>query len=213
MGGLVARYYLEVLEGWRTTRALVTFGTPYRGSLNALNFLANGYKEFFVDLTEAMRSFPSVYQLLPIYKALRVADELLRVAEAKDLPGLDASLAKDALDFHREIEAKVDENRRTEEYRQGSYAVIPVVGTKQPTLQSASFANGKVDVSSDLPAGIDPQLADGDGTVPYASAIPLEMSTAYRESFVAERHGSLQCNPSVLSDLMSRLTHTVSTSE
>src|SRR4051794_20279566 len=34
MGGLVARYYLEVLGGWRDTRRLITFGTPYRGSLN-----------------------------------------------------------------------------------------------------------------------------------------------------------------------------------
>ena len=34
MGGLVARYFLECLEGWRDTRQLVTFGTPYRGSLN-----------------------------------------------------------------------------------------------------------------------------------------------------------------------------------
>src|SRR5262245_50232865 len=43
MGGLVSRYFLEVLEGWRDTRVLVTFGTPYRGSLNAVGFLANGY--------------------------------------------------------------------------------------------------------------------------------------------------------------------------
>ncbi|WP_454131014.1 esterase/lipase family protein [Kitasatospora aureofaciens] len=46
MGGLVAaRYYLEALEGWRDCRALFTFGTPYRGSLNPLGFLANGYKK------------------------------------------------------------------------------------------------------------------------------------------------------------------------
>src|SRR5574341_2555668 len=31
MGGLVARYWLEVLEGWPDCRALITFGTPYRG--------------------------------------------------------------------------------------------------------------------------------------------------------------------------------------
>jgi triacylglycerol esterase/lipase EstA (alpha/beta hydrolase family) len=63
MGGLVARYYLEVLEGWRDCRALITFGTPYRGSANALNYLANGYKKLFLDLTEVMRSFSSIYQL------------------------------------------------------------------------------------------------------------------------------------------------------
>ena len=31
MGGLVARYFLECLDGWRDTRQLITFGTPYRG--------------------------------------------------------------------------------------------------------------------------------------------------------------------------------------
>ena len=31
MGGLVARYFLECLDGWRDTRMPVTFGTPYRG--------------------------------------------------------------------------------------------------------------------------------------------------------------------------------------
>lgn len=32
MGGLVSRYFLECLEGWRDTRMLLTFGTPYRDS-------------------------------------------------------------------------------------------------------------------------------------------------------------------------------------
>jgi pimeloyl-ACP methyl ester carboxylesterase len=52
MGGLISRYYLEVLEGWRDCRALVTFGTPYRGAVDAVNYLANGYKQLFVELTE-----------------------------------------------------------------------------------------------------------------------------------------------------------------
>jgi hypothetical protein len=50
MGGLIARYYLEVLEGWCDCKALVTFGTPYRGSVKALNLLGNGYKKLFIDL-------------------------------------------------------------------------------------------------------------------------------------------------------------------
>lgn len=72
MGGLVSRYYLEVLEGWQDSRALFTFGTPYRGSLKAVNFLANGYKELFLDLTSVIRSLTSVYQLLPIYKVINI---------------------------------------------------------------------------------------------------------------------------------------------
>jgi hypothetical protein len=45
MGGLVARYFLEVFDGWRDTRMLVTFGTPFRGSLNALDFLGSGFRK------------------------------------------------------------------------------------------------------------------------------------------------------------------------
>jgi len=140
MGGLIARYFLEVLDGWRDCRALITFGTPYRGSLNALNFLANGYKRLFTDLSEVMRSFPAMYQLLPIYRALLVGDDYVRVAESTGVPGVDAALAQDALAFHREIEAKVDEHRKDPEYLGQGYVIVPVVGTRQPTLQSATLA-------------------------------------------------------------------------
>jgi hypothetical protein len=37
MGGLVARYFLEVLGGRELTSKLITIGTPYQGSINALN--------------------------------------------------------------------------------------------------------------------------------------------------------------------------------
>src|SRR5215831_18369368 len=36
MGGLICRYWIEAMEGWKDCRALITFGTPYRGSLKAL---------------------------------------------------------------------------------------------------------------------------------------------------------------------------------
>ena len=67
MGGLISRYFLECLDGWRDTRTLVTFGTPYRGSVNALDTLVNGKKIKFFDLTEVARSFTAIYQLLPTY--------------------------------------------------------------------------------------------------------------------------------------------------
>jgi pimeloyl-ACP methyl ester carboxylesterase len=205
MGGLVARYYLEVLEGWRECRALVTFGTPYRGSLKALDFLVHGYKKLFVDLTEVMRTFPSMYQLLPIYRSLRVRDEYVRVAETEAMPGIDPVRARDGLAFHREIEAKVAEHLRDADYLERGYALQPVVGTRQPTLQSAVLEDGRVTVDRTLPDWMDALLGDGDGTVPRASAIPIELSDAYRDSFAPERHGSLQCNRSILDDVRGRL--------
>ncbi len=205
MGGLIARYYLEVLEGWRDCRALITFGTPYRGSLNALDFLANGHKKLFVDLTEVMRSFTSVYQLLPIYKVVRADNSYQRVAETFGIPGVVQARTAQALCFHREIENAVNEHRKDIEYLQNGYTILPIVGTRQPTYQSAVLGGGRLTVDRALPTWVDKLLGDGDGTVPMLSAIPIELSEKYHDTFFPERHGSLQRNPSVLGDLRNRL--------
>lgn len=100
MGGIVSRDFLEVLEGWRDTRALITFGTPYRGSLNALDYLASGMRKGpagIVDLSDLIRSLTSVYQLLPVYKCFDPGDgTLILVGEAGSIPGLDAAKAASA---------------------------------------------------------------------------------------------------------------------
>ena len=86
MGGLVARYFLECLDGWRDTRMLITFGTPHRGSLNAVDFLVNGFVKKLgplkvADLSDLLRSLTSVYQLLPIYPCVDLGPGYQRVAE------------------------------------------------------------------------------------------------------------------------------------
>lgn len=207
MGGLISRYYLEVLEGWRDCRTLVTFGTPYRGAVDAVNYLANGYKKLFVELTEVVRSFTSIYQLLPIYKMVNVAGNYQRVAETDRIPNVVKKRAEQALAFHHEIITAVDEHRKDDQYRELGYKTIPVVGTRQDTLQSAELSNGKLTVSHEVPAWIDPLLGEGDGTVPRLSAIPIELSEEYRETFIAERHSSLQKSLPVLNDLRDRLKH------
>ncbi len=207
MGGLVSRYYLEVLEGWRDCKVLFTFGTPYRGSISAVDFVANGYKKLFLDLTEVLRSLPSVYQLMPIYKAIKIGQDYQRVAEADNLPNIVKAKAENALAFHREIEAAVTANQTNADYLK-SYKIIPIVGTQQPTMQSVSLENGQLLMNSTLPSGIDSELGSGDGTVPYLSAIPIELSQEYRETYIAERHGSLQNNPRVLQELRDRLKAT-----
>lgn len=195
MGGLVCRHFLEVLEGWKVTRRLITFGTPYRGSLNALGFLANGMVKKLgpinlVDLSQLLRSFTSVYQLLPIYPCVDVGGgPLQRVAEAQaPLPNVDAERARRALQFHRDIEAAVAANRRDERYLREGYSIHPVVGTHQPTWLSARLAAGRIELQRDYPG----LAMDGDGTVPRVSAVPIELSGQQRECFVAESHGSLQ---------------------
>src|SRR4051812_30550915 len=104
MGGLVARWYIERLEGASVTRALVTIGTPHRGALNALDQLSNGVRKGIgplkLDLTAFGRSLPSSYQLLPEYACVQGdAGALLKTTEL-DVPGLDPHLAKDGMAFH-----------------------------------------------------------------------------------------------------------------
>ena len=188
MGGLVARYYIECLEGWRQTRRLVTLGTPFRGSLNALGFLVNGMARkigpFSIDATAPMRSFASVHQLLPTYPCVEVGGAMLRVAEA-NLVGVEPKLARDAARFHDEIASAQAANCKLDGYDPGH--VKPVVSTRQPTFQSASVLDGKL-VLARSHSGQD---SGGDGTVPLVSAVPVGVDPG-RAIYVAGKHGGLQ---------------------
>jgi hypothetical protein len=197
MGGIVSRYFLECLEGWRDTRTLVTFGTPYRGSLNALETLVNGKKIKFLDLTEVARSFTAIYQLLPTYPCyVEGGAGPARVDEA-DIPNLDPTKAKAALDFHREIATAVDKNRDDPVYREGGYDLARIVGSEQPTKQSAERDGDRVK----LLRAIEGQDPGGDGTVPRPSATPLELEDDQGATFSAERHASLQNDDHLLLQL------------
>jgi hypothetical protein len=200
MGGLVARYYVEVLGGWENSRALITFGAPHRGSPNALDYLANGFRKMgwrFSALTETMQTFSSLYELLPRYEMLEVAGELRRPGEVDGIECVDADRARQALEFHRAIESEVKTNATEKRYQDG-FGLLPYVGTGQTTLQSAKLENGRVRMSDRLPRGFDPLYADGDGTVPTVSAVPIEMSDRWNHvNSLHERHGAL-LRPDVL---------------
>jgi hypothetical protein len=203
MGGVVARYFLEVLQGWRDTRTLVTFGTPYRGSLNAVGFLANGYAKrvgpLNLDFSETIRTFTSLYQLLPTYPCIDKGDgRLVRVDETKGLPNTDPVRAGKALAFHHEVREAQAANSREETYRSQGYTIFPIVGIEQPTFQSAALVGGKLELRSTLEGKDD----GGDGTVPRASATPIELSTLRREMYAAEAHASLQNFAPVLTQVV-----------
>ena len=212
MGGLISRYYLEVLGGWQDARALFTFGTPYRGSVNAVNMLSNGLNKLGINVIEVLgmkeiiNSMTSIYQLLPIYPVLQVGNESKRIAEAGNLPNIDPERAVNALAFHREIEAAIKANSHN------AYATVPFVGVQQPTLQSAQLEDGKILVSRQLPLIMQNRnldsLAEGDGTVPKISAFPIEFSDRDNSEipgFIGESHGALQNQPSILLNLLNKL--------
>jgi pimeloyl-ACP methyl ester carboxylesterase len=207
MGGLVARYFLECLDGWRDTRLLLTFGTPYRGSLNALRFLYEGFRKRLgpltvADLSDLLRSFTSVYQLLPVYPCVdRGTGELARVSELRDIPGLDPDRAVAALDFHREIREAAQEHADDNDYRVNGYTIHPMVGMFQPTLQSARLTGTQLEFLRTYQE----KDQDGDGTVPRVSATPLELGNRPDAMYASERHASLQNFDPVLVQLTSIL--------
>lgn len=191
MGGLVSRYYLEVLGGWRDTRRLVTFGTPFRGSLNAVDFAANGFTKFFglIDLTDLMVSFTSVQQLLPIYPCIKTDEGMKRLPEVPEvLPRLKPSQIQTARTFHKEIEDSVARNRQDDEYVARSEWVRPVVGIDQPTYQTAIWEGGRLTMARNY----DGEDLGGDGTVPRVSASPQEATSDQSAMFSSDKHGSLQ---------------------
>ncbi|MDF0667789.1 MAG: hypothetical protein P0119_17200 [Nitrospira sp.] len=197
MGGLVARYFLEVLGGWRHTKMLVTLGTPHRGSVKALDFLANGLRKkigpvTLIELTALIQSFPSAYQLLPIYPCVGEEEHELQALEhlnIKTLGSLDMERAREGIAFHRKIERCIKVNERDPMYIASRYRLLPVVGTYQPTFQSALLTDDGV---RPLYTYKGQTMLDGDGTVPRLSATPIELSKSKVETFVACPHASLQ---------------------
>jgi hypothetical protein len=210
MGGLVARYYLEVLGGWKdgTTRALITFGTPFRGSLNALSNLANGIRLGPVPLapiTDVCRSLTSTYQLLPIFPCYDAGDGTLqRVAEATGVPHVDRDRARAALAFHHEIRDSVASNRRDPAWESAGYDVYPIVGYTQLTDYVGRLNGSSLLMSREYKG----RTLGGDGTVPRVSAVPLEFDERDRgaDMYASPKHGSLQNAEAVLEHVVGRVT-------
>ncbi|WP_247750003.1 MULTISPECIES: hypothetical protein [unclassified Agrobacterium] len=172
MGGLVSRYYVECLEGWKTTKNLITLGTPHRGSLDAVNGICNGLTKsvgpvVLADASRAFRSFQSLYQLLPIYPSIKDHEEGLRRVTEVILPNLDINRALQARRFHDEINDAHEKNLLSPDYQRSQFSVSSIVGIDQPTYQSARLMpEGKVQM---LRAHSGKNLG-GDGTVPRVSA-------------------------------------------
>jgi Lecithin:cholesterol acyltransferase len=210
MGGLISRYFIECLGGWQHTRRLLTLGTPHRGSLNAVGFLANGMKKGIgplgLDLSPLLRSLTSVYQLLPIYPCVSVGGApMARVADAAaagSLPHVDVQRAKAARAFHQEIQDAQASNAQLAAYIEHGTMVLPVVGIEQPTAQSARVDGQAVTLLNSYEG----QDMGGDGTVPRVSGTPIELGDAKREVYAAESHGAIQNADGTLANLKGVLT-------
>ena len=200
MGGLVARWYLEKCGGADVTRKLVTLGTPWRGTTDALEQLVNGVRKGIgplgVDLTAFSRSLPSLFQLLPEYACIVGSGGWAKTTEVS-LPDLPSAMVADAMAFHTDLQA-------AEANRPGSRDKAHlVVGVRQPTRTTVSLEGSRAVTSQSF----GPDDDYGDGTVTLTGAVGLGESLDTNLIVrVPEQHANLQCNPFVLDQVEEILT-------
>jgi pimeloyl-ACP methyl ester carboxylesterase len=207
MGGLVARWYIDHLGGSEVTRKLITLGTPHRGALNALEQLCNGVRKgpgpFKLNLTRFARSLPSLHQLLPEYPCIEHNGGLARTTEVH-LPELADDMVRDAMEFHRQIDA--GRERLQASGTPSPYQLHPIMGYNQPTFTSARLDARKI-VAVRTIGGKDER---GDATVPRLSGAPPDVdpgSAIIRP--VADNHGGLVHNRTIFDEIEGTLTPVV----
>lgn len=199
MGGLVARYYVDVLGGHELTRKVITLGTPHRGALNALTTLVNGIAKGVAplrfDLTHLARSLPSLHQLLPDYACIETPEGLRATTEIA-LPEVGTVEVADARRFHEELRAGAAAHA-------GSYDSHPIISRTQPTDTTARLVGGRIEPLRT----IDGRDELGDGTVPRLSAAPYGVASSDPIlRYVMEKHGGLPANDPVQVELEGILT-------
>jgi pimeloyl-ACP methyl ester carboxylesterase len=198
MGGLVARYYLEVLGGRETASQLITIGTPYSGSIKAIKALTDGpiplLPRLNDQLVDVARTLPGVHQLLPTYHCIDTGVDAVTLSEV-GLPDLPSDFARDALDLRAEIADALSRNGAPP-YRRYAFG-----GRRQPTDQSVS----------NTPRGLRYHRHQrgkdqgGDGTVPLFSSVAPEDETTAAGTFHAVRHSGLQRNRLLLDQVTDKV--------
>lgn len=219
MGGLVARYYCEQLGGDAQTRGIIYIGTPHRGSVNALDVLVNGKGFGPLKLTSALRTMPSLYELLPLFPVLRRGEgegqALLRIAETFGLdpitgeevpslregeahptldpvPHLDRAMLQDALRFHAAIRIPAEKR----DPANSAYVQRVIFNRRQHTMHSARVDRDRLDLFRGYPlmegGTWREHDARGDGTVPAQSAVPIEWDNTSDGIPNAQKHAGIQ---------------------
>jgi hypothetical protein len=189
MGGLVAQFATELLSARPLVRRIITLGTPFFGSINAVQMLATGTGAPIPKRAGRALAVtcPGVYDLLPRYKCVtQVAptgpDSNLELVSTRLLTPDDIASIGANLQFANEAHER---HARLASTFTGTHA-IPVstlVGADQPTLQSLTLDAGACDFHSSL-LGVD---HSGDGTVYRQAAAPVGVV-----SFpLPQRHGTL----------------------
>jgi len=192
MGGLVARCAARIHGLDAVLGDLITVGTPFFGSLNALETMATGQSNAFLPrrkVRELALSCPGLYDLTPRYRCVVDGADLrpLSVEDMADIGG-NPDLATAAAVRWESLQLR-------QEDPSGSVwaEMLAVVGAKQPTAQSVTIQSGSCSFHRSL-GGED---HSGDSTVYFGAAKPLGVTAVP----VAQKHGSLMKAPEVLTQV------------
>ncbi|WP_263169365.1 esterase/lipase family protein [Streptomyces sp. SCSIO ZS0520] len=198
MGGLVTRYYLEVLGGREIARSVVTLGTPYSGAVKAVQALTGTFprgkllrvpERLRTRLITAARSMPSVHQLLPTYQCVSGHPDGTRL-DSVSVPDLDSAMVRDGFAFRRELDEHIRKNAESDRAagRSEPYELFPVGGRGEPTAVRLSVSAGAITYADRFEK--DGRWL-GDGTVACVSATPPEWESGARVDWFRLGHTAL----------------------
>ncbi|WP_405180807.1 hypothetical protein OG225_06300 [Nocardia sp. NBC_01377] len=201
MGGLITRYYLDVLGGHVHAARLITIGTPFSGSVKAVKALTGDLYPRIPGLGERVarvaRTFPSVAELLPTYRCVDTGPNSEPVGLTDiEIPGLPVETVLRGRRFHDDLNAAVASGGS------GSYALHVFAGKLQATDQSITV-NGASLGFQRTQRGIDHA---GDGTVSSFSAVPPEWERDEHALFRPAKHGPLAKHRDLLDDVIAKAT-------
>lgn len=177
MGGLIASWWWAFLSEGIEVDQIITLGTPYRGAAKALDVLVNGMRIGpYVPqaVTDTVRTWDSVFDLLPHYQVLEGTAEIRYPHE------LPSDITKTVDGFSDKARKAYRKNRRLHEAlvnkvaESGSNPFTAYYSQGHATLGHASIdthSDGLV-VAKGNPRAIPASWEGGDGTVPMFSAIP-----------------------------------------
>lgn len=198
MGGLVAREWAAREPNRELCRMILTLGTPHRGAPKALQVLTQGLPILGQvqnqRLLDVVRSWPSVYDLLPQFPAVAdvsTAGVAVVGRRSHELP-IDwlRNQAARAHSLHEDI---------TQCWSDPSWETKPRlnarIGYGHSTLRGAVWDGKKVHVGKHSFVGLDLKGWDdllGDGTIPASCAVPFEHDEDQPDGLLErERHGRL----------------------
>lgn len=191
MGGLIARYYLDVLKGYGLARSLITVGTPHGGSLRAVQILTDTSPKlrripdlYRAALRKAAGTFPSIQQLLPTYKCVKGVKEVSRINSLiiRDLP---TEAVEEAFRFRAEL----DSAREDFPDEEVPYNLFTIGGNGQPTpvfLSPGSGGRIRYEEYED-----EDEKWGGDGTVSFISAMPPKVGDTDKVLWHRRVHGEI----------------------